>query len=107
MYAYIKDGRVDSFSEEFFAKPIPAFERTVEEKDEDGETVLKTETVPEVPGLVYDEAIEFDFEDTPVYEDGKIVPYSESRKKIEDDLRILSEEDERKKSRKSEILEES
>lgn len=104
MFAYIKDGHIDSYSEEFFPKPVPAFERTVETKDEDGETVVTVEIVPEVPGLVYDEAIEYDFDETPVFEDGTIVPYSESRKKAEDDAAAEEKAASERAIRKKEIL---
>lgn len=103
MYAYIKNGVLDSYSEEFFAPPIPAQEITVTLETEDGTKTEKTETVPEVPGLVYDEAIEYDFEEIPVLEDGAIVPYSESRKKIEDDVEKENERVESVNRRKTEI----
>lgn len=90
MHAYIKDGRLDSFSEEFFPKPVSA-----------------TEAEPEIPGLVYDEAIEYDFEEIPVFEDGKIVPYSKSRKKAKDDAEAERKRSESAKLRKTEILSEA
>lgn len=98
MYAYIKNGVLDSYSEEFFPNPIPA--RT---EENDGETV----EIPEVHGLAYDEAIEYDFEEIPVFEDGAIVPYSESRKKAEDDAEAERKRSESAKLRKTEILSEA
>lgn len=103
MYAYIKNGRLDSFSEEFFQKPVPESEITVTLEAEDGTKTEKKETVPGIPGLAYDECVEYDFNETPVFEDGAIVPYSESRRKIEDDQRKTDEESIRKETRKSEI----
>lgn len=60
MHAYLKDGAIDSYSEELFQKHVPA--RT--EKTDEG--IVE---IPEVPGLVYDEVIEYDFEEIPVFED--------------------------------------
>lgn len=104
MYAYIKDGVLDSYSEEFFPKPVPATEITVTLEAEDGTKTENVETVPEVPGIVYDESIEFDFDETPVYEDGKIVPYSESRKKAEEDAEAEAKAEADRAIRKKEIL---
>lgn len=104
MHAYVKDGRLDSYSEQFFPKPVPATEITVTLEAEDGTKTEKVETVPEVPGLVYDEAIEFQFEEIPVYEDGKIVPYSQSRKKAEDDAESEAKAEADRATRKKEIL---
>lgn len=107
MYAYVKNGVLDSYSEEFFAPTIPAQEITVTLETEDGTKTEKTETVPEVPGLVYDEVIEYEFEEIPVLEDGQIVPYSESRKKTEDDAEAERKRAESVKARKAEILAEA
>lgn len=94
MFAYVKNGVLDSYSEEFFAKPIP-----VRTEELDGEAV----EIPSVPGLAYDEAIEYDFEETPVLEDGAIVPYSNSRRKSEDDAEKEKARVESVNRRKSEI----
>lgn len=103
MFAYIKNGVLDSYSEEFFAKPIPERTETVTQETEDGEIVETTVTIPEVSGLAYDEAVEYDFDDVPVLEDGAIVPYSESRKKAEDDAEKEKARVESANRRKAEI----
>ena len=49
MYAYIRDGKLEAFSEEKLQIAIPEQEITVTLESEDGSKTEKVETVPAVP----------------------------------------------------------
>lgn len=113
MYAYIKNGKLLLTSDQLIEKQIEEVSgmqeltREVEidlTDEETGEIVLDKDRNPEktmkeekysefvvtqsfVPGLVYDDVIEFEIEGRVCFENGSIVPWEESEEKFQEDLK--------------------
>jgi len=129
MYAYIKNGGLILTSDSLFDKQIeevaemqlvtdtltrtvidPETGKEITEEYQGQEYMDRVIVQPFVPGLIYDEVIEYTEEGRVTYENGKLIPYEESEEKAAEDKKAeeeaAAEAKKRKETRPQVIIEE-